>query len=215
MELQKISNVENDATKILTPEETAALLQEFNSNYSVTHLAEPEVVTTSGRRTQMRTTQVLTVVTNSTLQEISTNIGMVNDVVFETEKMEFGPVLDVISSVSSDGQKIELTTTASDTKFFGYADPGNSPTRFATNSVGQKINLPIILPVLQANQASAKVTVPDGQTLVLFPKAGILQDERLQQHVAQAEKKDGDKFLVALITPTIVDADGNRVHPGN
>jgi hypothetical protein len=215
--LQNISHVSDRTTEILTAGETATLLQELNTNYTVAHLAEPEVVSTSGRQTQMRATILQTVITNSTLQEVSTSTGKTNSIVFESEEMEFGPVLNVIPFISSNGQKIELSTTASDTKFFGYADPGNSPSRFATNSVGQKVNLPIILPVLQGNKASAKITVPDGQTLVLFLKADPQQDKYPQfikeQALAQTEKKNGGELLVALITPTIVDPAGNRIHP--
>jgi Flp pilus assembly secretin CpaC len=218
-ELKAISDVTTDATEILTADATATLLQEFNTNYRVAHLAEPEVVTTSGRQTQIRATIIRTIVTNSALQESSTNNATVNNIVFETKVTELGPIINVIPFVSSDGQKIELTTTASDTKFFGYADPKKSSARFATNSIGQKITLPVILPVLQENRASAKISVSDGRTLILFLKADAQQDKYPQyikdQFLLQDEKKNGEKFLVALITPTLVDSAGNRIHSDN
>ncbi|MGH7991681.1 MAG: hypothetical protein ACREDS_16015, partial [Limisphaerales bacterium] len=206
--LQQNFEVANDGTQTLTPEQMSATLQDFESDSNIKELAEPEVTTTVGRQTEMRATEIQTIITKFIFQETSTN----SEIAPRTEKVEFGPVLDVIPNVSSDGQKIKLTTIASDTKFFGYADPKNSPESFATNSAGEKVNLPAVLPVVQMNRASVQAVVSDGETLVLFPKAEVQQDQRLAQHIAQTEKKNGKKYLVAFITPTIVDASGNRIH---
>jgi Flp pilus assembly secretin CpaC len=214
---KKDIGVASDGTKLLTPEQMNTTIQDLEADSSVETLAEPEVITKSGRQAQMRITTIQTIITNFVFQDSTfVNGAAIQDGISpQTESVESGPVLDVAPTISNDGLKIELTTIASDTKFFGYADPGNSPERFATNSAGQKINLPLIFPVLQMNQAVAKVTVADGQTLVLFPKANPQTDQRLAKHIAQAEKKSGEKFLVALITPTIVDAAGNRIHSDN
>jgi Flp pilus assembly secretin CpaC len=224
--LQKNFEVTSDGAEMLTPEQMKALLKSLRSNSGVKTFAEPEVVTTSGRHTQMRATTIQTIITDFVFQESTFVDGkqVKNAISPKTENVEFGPVLDVVPSVSNDGLKIELTTTASDTKFFGYADTTTRNMfgfrsypheRWVTNSAGQKIGLPEILPVQQMNQASAKVTLTDGQTLVLFPKVEPQTDERLTKHIAQAEKKNGEKFLVVLITPTFVDYGGNRIHSDN
>ena len=209
--LQKNFVVANDGTERLTPEQMNSTLKNLRSNPDAKLLSGPEVTTSSGRQTQMRATKIQTVLTNFTLQENSGN----SSVVPQSEKIECGSILDVIPAISSGGQKIDLKTTASFVRFFGYADPSGSPSRFATNSAGEKVNLPIILPVLQVNRASAQSTLSDGQTLVLFPKANVEQDQRLARHIAQAEKKSGGKFFVVMITPTIVDTAGNPIHSGN
>jgi len=209
--LQKNFAVASDGTERLTLEQMNSTLKNLRSNPDVKSLSAPEVITSSGRQTQMRATEIQTVVTNFTFQENSGNSSAVP----QSEKIECGPILDVIPTISSDGQKIGLKTTASLVRFFGYADPEGLPSRFATNSAGEKVNLPIILPVLQVDRASAQSTLDDGQTLVLFPKADVEQDQRLTRHIAQAEMKKGKKFLVVMITPTIVDAIGNPIHSGN
>ena len=209
--LQKNFAVANDGTERLTPEQMNSTLKNLRSNPGAELLSEPEVITSSGRQTQMRATEIQTVVTNFTFQEHSGN----SSVVPQSEKIECGPILDVIPTFSSDGQKIGLKATASLVRFLGYADPAGSPLRFATNSAGEKVNLPTALPVLQVSRASTQSTLDDGQTLVLFPKADVEQDQRLTRHIAQAEMKKGKKFLVVMITPSIVDTAGNPIHSDN
>jgi beta-lactamase regulating signal transducer with metallopeptidase domain len=218
--LVKFPGFTNGATIILTPANARIFLKALESIHGFKTLAAPEVTTTSGLRTQIRETTAQTIVTNCVYQENSTNSA--SAVTFQTGQIEFGPVLDIVPHVLSDGLKIALTTTASDTKFFGYAtpppkklfgSPDYSQTRWITNSAGQKMGLPIMLPVFQLNQACVESSVLDGQTLVLFPTAESQTDQRLAKHIALAEKKNGKKVIIVMITPTIVDPAGNPTHP--
>jgi len=197
--LQKDFGVASDGTELLTPEQMSTTLQEFESDSSVKELAAPEVTTTSGRQTQMRTTTIQTILTNFVAQETSTS----TNIVAQTEEMECGPMLDIISTVSSDGLKIGLTTTASVTKFLGYDKPP------AIHPKDGELSLPVVLPKFEVKKASAQTSVPDGQTLILFGKSNNVENQLNSRSSGEQE------LLVVMITPTIVDAAGNRIHLDN
>jgi hypothetical protein len=189
-------------TGILTPENMQMVLQQLESKSGAEILGEPEVTTIGGRQTQMRATVILTVITNFTFEE---NSGK-SSITPQSAQIEFGPVLDVVPTVSSDGEKINLTTTASLLNFLGYADTKNATAHFATNSAGEQIALPTVSPQFEVKQDSAKITVLDGQTILLMPKSSNKENQN---------PADEQKVLVVMITPTIVDDTGNRIHPDN
>lgn len=189
-------------TGILTPENMQMILHLLESNPGAKILAEPEVTTTSGRQTQMRATVISTIITNFAFEE---NSGK-SSITPQSAQIEFGPVLDVVPTISSDGEKIDLVTTASLLKFLGYADTKNATAHFATNSAGEQITLPTVLPQFEVKQASAKITVLDNQTVVLMPKSSNDENQN---------SSDEQKVLVVMITPTIVDSAGNRIHSDN
>ncbi len=103
-------------------------------------------------------------------------------------------------------------------QFFGYADPKGFK-GFTTNYDGSEIQLPVTLPAIQVSLASSQALLYDGQTLVLFPKPEPLSyppdeksRERVSEHIRQAEKKNGDKTLIVLVTATLIDEAGNRIN---
>jgi Flp pilus assembly secretin CpaC len=203
------------AVGILDAISAKTFLQTIESKPGVETLGGPEIVTTGGRQAQMRTTQITNIITDFIYQETNSAGGISP----QTEQVETGPIFDVVPVVLNNGQ-IQMTITASITEFIGYADPSNLPPDYATNSAGQKIPLPITLPAFQIKQAVTKTTLADGQSLLLIvPKIGGLsfpdaeREARVAQFIADAEKKNGEKTTVVLVTSDIVDSAGNRIHP--
>ena len=190
------------------------LLKTIESKPGVETLGEPEVTTTSGRQIQMRATQTISVITKYIYQETN-SAGTISP---QTEKVETGPIIDVVPVVLGNSQ-IQMTFTASIIKFIGYADPTNLPPDYTTNSAGQKIVLPLVLPAFQIKQAMTKATLADNQSLLLIvPKVepsalpDAEREARVTQFIADAENKDGEKTILVLVTCTMVDAAGNRIH---
>jgi len=222
--LRIISETTNDALEILNSEKADELLQTLYNEPSVEILAEPEVITISGRHTQIRATQIINIITNFAFQEKWANQNktiFTEPIVPQSSELETGPVLDVIPHVLPDGYTIDLKTTASVTTFFGYADPTNFYPRLATNSAGEKIILPVVLPAAQLRRASAQMRLYDGQTLVLsglqpeqilFSELDRERDKRVAEHIQQAEAKSESKTLIVLVTAMLVDPAGNRIH---
>jgi beta-lactamase regulating signal transducer with metallopeptidase domain len=184
---------------ILTSENAKTLMQTLQFRPGVEELAEPEVTTSSGRQTQMRATEVLTIITNFAYRETLTN----SYIFPQTNTVETGPILDTMATVLPDGYTIDLEAKASLTEFLGYANPTH--TTATNNSAGEKIDLPGILPQLRVRQASAHVNLFDEQTLLL----GKFKTEAVG--AGNVPKPDTRELLV-FVTVTLVDAAGNRIH---
>ncbi len=126
-------------TGILEPGSARTLLKTLESKPGFQILSEPEVTTVSGRQTQMRSTQIITIITNSIFEETKS----AGSIMPQTGQVEIGPTLDVVPAILANS-RIQITTTASVTYFLGYADSSKLTPHYATNSAGEQISLPII-----------------------------------------------------------------------
>jgi beta-lactamase regulating signal transducer with metallopeptidase domain len=206
-------------TGILTATNAKIILHSLGLLKGVEVFGEPEVTAISGRQTQMRATQVITVVTNYALKESITNQVMmgVGSVIPETSVVEFGPVLDSTAWVLSDGYTIDLSIDA------GLVYDTTTNTTVADTKAGNKINLPVALPTIQG-QGRINVNVWDGQTVVLGglilssdqttkDKVPFLGDLPFAGRLFRSQSKtEIKKNLMVFVTATIVDPAGNRIH---
>jgi type II secretory pathway component GspD/PulD (secretin)/beta-lactamase regulating signal transducer with metallopeptidase domain len=207
-------------TGILTDPNFRVTLHALESRPRTTILAEPECVTTSGRRTQMRATDIMTVLTNINPLALKPP-GVSNNELFLTQQVECGPVFDVVPFVLSDGYTINLTATASVTEFLGYDKPTNSVTVYID---GKKQTVPVPLPKFSTQKISTVVNLWDNQTLVLGgpvtsttqitkEKVPIIDDLPLIGRLFRSQTENSvKKQLMVFVTATIVDQAGNRVH---
>jgi RNA polymerase sigma factor (sigma-70 family) len=202
--------------------------QELQSHEGVEEMAEPEVVTASGRQTQMRATQIINVVTNFTLQESN---GVAN-LLPQTEPVETGPMLAVTPRVLPDGYSIELPAIASVVDFLGYQPAANaaaantadaqeiggfktsvfSGVTLAYTKTGQEIDVPTVSPQFRVQQATNSVSLLDNQTLVLMLNNDPIPVGATLLEPDGSKSKFQNKKTVVLVTATLVDAAGNRVH---
>jgi beta-lactamase regulating signal transducer with metallopeptidase domain len=226
-------------TGILTDANFRTMLHALEAQKDFENLGEPEVTTTSGRQTQVRATQVVTIITNVSFEEkLSTNSS--SAMTFTSDKFETGPVFDVVPAVLSDGYTLDLKMTASCLSFVGYAMiPSNAPPVLATNSAGEVFPLPQIWPAVEQRQSSAHVYLWDGQTAMLrlnkpeqvrFGAANALREATVARHIADAKRKhnpdvpllgglfqnldisQSENEILVFVTANIVDPAGNRVH---
>ena len=187
---------------IMTDPNFRVVIHALEQNQGTESLAEPEVTTLSGRQTQMRAT---------TTKDITTQYLADSDnstVVPRYEKVEVGPVLDVIPVVLPDGYAIDLTAIPSLTEFLGYDTPTN--TILVATSAGTNVTVPTVLPRFRVRQAITHLKLWDNQTVVL----GSLQD-RLVPGGKEVDVKPGSKIhkqLLVFVTVTLVDRAGNRIH---
>ena len=203
----RLTNTVNGGfTGILSDTNARAVLRALESQKGFETLGEPEVVTMSGRQCQMRATQVITVVTNMVYEEGATN----NSIVPQTEKVETGPILDVVPYVMADGYTINLALIPSLTEFLGYEETTN--TTAAHNRAGEKLRvqkLPIVIPRFTVRQIVTTVNLWDNQTAII---GGIPETTHVNGSAFTGKPKASDKELLVFITATIVDPAGNRVH---
>jgi beta-lactamase regulating signal transducer with metallopeptidase domain/type II secretory pathway component GspD/PulD (secretin) len=202
---------------ILTDLNSRAVIHALEQRNGFENLAEPEVTTLTGRQTQMRATEIITVITNFAYRETSTNSGIVP----QTTQVECGPTLDTVAYVLSDGYTIDLTAIPSLTEFLGYDKTTNTiPT---VTSTGKIVDVPKISPSFRVRQTDVHLKLWDGQTVVL---GGLISTQI--QTIKDTEAVSGTageplfreqtirtfqkRQLLILITATIVDPAGNRVH---
>jgi type II secretory pathway component GspD/PulD (secretin) len=120
-------------------------------------------------------------------------------IVIGTTTVALGPVLDVIPTVESDGYSINAILIPIYTEFLQDDPPG----KFVPSSSGKQTGAPVAatspLPHFRARQEVSTCNVRDSQT-VIFGK--LVSDK-------PSEPK---RLHLFFVTPTIIDAVGNRVH---
>lgn len=127
--------------------------------------------------------------------------------------------IDVAPVILPGNFKIDLRAIASQYDFSGYEQAQKLAPVYITNPFGKKIT-PSVLPLFNKRQATSHTVLYDSQTLVLFPqpKETVFPAdndeyrELMAEHVGKAEKQNGNKVLIALVTVTLMDAAGNRIH---
>ncbi len=187
-------------TGILTAPQFKLILRALETNAAARILADPQVTTLSGRQAQMQVADVKTIV--SGMIAVVTN-GMTN-LVYQSQAMQFGPVLDVLPTVSSDGYTIQMTIIPTITEFLGYEDAK----KLKLPSPDDKGTLP--LPVLRKRQITTSASVWDGQTIVLGNFSDQMLDAPSDLKVTpKASGKKQSKQLLVFVTPTIIDPAGN------
>ena len=213
-------------TGILTDSQFRAVMKALQQRSGAELIAQPEVTTTSGRQAQMKATDVKIVVTRISKQALtSPGITATNgdeSLLYVTEKMELGPVLDVIPSVLGDGYTIALMLIPTLNEFLGYEEDRTN--RVAVYVNGEKKWVTPSLPKFRVFQMNTSVRVRDGQTVVLGgllsetvnplkDQVPMLGDLPLVGRFFRSESKNAQKRnLLVFITPTIIDSAGNRVH---
>jgi Flp pilus assembly secretin CpaC len=207
-------------TGIMSESQFQAALRTLESTPGVEVLAEPEVTTISGRQTEMRATQIVTVVTNFALvQGLNSQSDSITP---QTTKLEFGPVLDVIPNVLADGYTIDLRAIASVKEGLGYDRATN--TIPVWNELGEQVYVPKISPSFVVRKATANIKLWDNQTVVLSgmkaqfydggKEVGTEPDHFTKTKAARSQPDRENKDLFVFITVTLVDAAGNRIHSG-
>jgi type II secretory pathway component GspD/PulD (secretin) len=210
------------AAGILTDPNFRLVLHTLEQSKGTETLAEPEVTTVSDRQTQMRATEIISVI-NGINPQARRSPGVSATNVMQIMQIETGPVLDVIPHLMGDGCTLDLNVTAGVTEFTGYDEQGKTNiTTVYVDGRKQQVNIPI--PQITTRELKTNLRVRDGQTILL----GGVSHETLVQHQEQVpgagSRPTGEsrfreqttriikKQLLVLITATLVDPAGNRIH---
>jgi beta-lactamase regulating signal transducer with metallopeptidase domain len=194
-------------TAMLTPPKCSVFLKAMESNSGVKFLNECTVTTLSGRQVEVQFVDLKTIATNINPRAlkppgVSARPEGGGGVYLEGQ-IPFGPILDAVATaqLSSNQWKIQLNATASMTELSYYE---------RTNHVrvyidGKRQSVPFAQPHFRTRKIPGSAIVYDGQTLVL----GTRTDEPLPSTPSTGDKR---KRLLTVITPTIIDPAGNRLH---
>ncbi|MCX6895875.1 MAG: hypothetical protein NTZ16_10335 [Verrucomicrobia bacterium] len=224
---------------ILTDPQFRMVVNALEQRDGVDLVSAPSVTTLSGRQTHIEVTDILSIVTGLDANQTGSGgggnnnnggggnnnggAGAVGSTIQPTvQPLPFGPVLDVIPSVSADEYSIQMTIIPTITEFVGY-DTSTFSVQ-AQGSTGNALIQQVPLPHLRTRQVTTSVVVWDGQTVVLGgliseevikakDKVPIIGDLPLLGRLFRSESASKvKKNLLIFVTPTIIDPAGNRVH---
>jgi hypothetical protein len=202
------SNTNGPVVAILTDPQFRAVLHALEQRDGVDLVSEQNVTTLSGRQAQVQTTDVQSIVKLNPQALVSPGVASSN--VYVTEPVYSGPVLDIIPYVS-EGDKIQLTVTATVTEFVGYDSPENGET-VPVYLDGQPTTIKPPHPRTHVRtMQTAAVNLYDGQTLVL----GRPKDEMItldKDGKPTSAPSTAKKNLLVFVTATLIDAAGNPIH---
>jgi general secretion pathway protein D len=198
-------------------------------------LTAPKVTTLSGRQTHISAQDLQYIVTGVGITENSSSAtGLVGgtgvtapQVNYYTTPYGFGPVLDVMPTVSADGYSVQMVLIPTVLEFIQYDNPGGfvpQAEAAAGNTIGVPVQAVLPLPHFRVREVVTSCNVWDGQTVVLGgmisetitkikDQIPVLGDLPLVGRLFQSESTDSQKQnLLIFVTPTIIDPAGNRVH---
>jgi general secretion pathway protein D len=198
-------------------------------------LSAPKVTTLSGRQTHISVQDLQYIVTGVSITEnTSTSTGLVGgagvvapSINYNTTPYGFGPVLDVMPTISADGFSIQMALIPTILEFVGYDTQSQFvPTAEGATGVGVGVPLAAVLPLphFRVREVVTTCNVWDGQTVVLGgliseniskvkSQVPVLGDLPIIGRLFQSESTDSTKDnLLIFVTPTIIDPAGNRVH---
>lgn len=227
-------------TGILTDPQFRVVVNAIEQRTGTDLLSAPRVTTLSGRQAHIAVQDLQQIVTSVTPSQsgapglggvgvgttaVSSSIG--SSISFSTTTLPFGPVLDVLPSVSADGYSIQMVLIPTYTEFVGYDPPGQFVPQ-VQSVAGSTVATPLVaqlpLPHFRIRQAATTCNVWDGQTVVLGgmiadsvvkikDKVPFLGDLPVVGRLFQSQSSDSIKQnLMIFVTPTLIDPAGNRVH---
>jgi len=200
------SNSTPDGAFRLTPSQTRKLIQRWQGMDGVDLLSESQVTTLSGRQAQIQTVDLKTVVSSD--GAASANSANGSRLQIATNQIPVGPALDIIPRAAGDGFAVQLGLIATVSEFLGYDDPGQFVVAMGTTSgLSIPITAQVPLPHFRIHQQTAAVSVWDGQSVVLggLEIVDLVGKFRIS---SQANRS----HIIVLVTPTLIDAAGNRYH---
>ncbi len=198
---------------ILSGDQVRPWLHQLAARPGATILAEPEVTTTSGRQTQLRATEIQSIlvgVNPKALTPPGLSRAEVNNGpgFFKVENLELGPIFDVVPRVLADGCTINMRMVATEIEFPGYDKPAKKVRVYVDDlpTNGPPAITTVPAPRFNLREFRADVNLYDNQALLLTQPI----DPRTGQPFEATGKKA--KHLLVLAIVTLVDEAGNRVH---
>jgi beta-lactamase regulating signal transducer with metallopeptidase domain len=218
-QLNATNRVDHKGTEVigaLTPSQALAFKRSMGTEFGIVPINDFAVTTLSGRQTQIQSVDIQNIATNvNPLALTPPGISLAaaeGPGLYLTNRFVAGPSVDVIPYVSTNGYTIQITAIATMTDFLGYARSTNSVTVYVD---GKPRSVPLPLPDVRVSQVASSAMIWDGQSMVLMQgRAGEFSaGSGAEKAVGSAAKRSSSgKRLLTILTPSIIDPTGNRVH---
>ncbi len=187
------------ANHILEAQRVAALIERLEETKGVQLVFLPRVITKNGMQAQIKAVDVQQVVT-----------GKTGELTFESERMEFGPSLDVIPTLTSNGDTLQLTAQASVNLFLGYDDPAAARV-VGADGIARPLPAGTPLPRVDSRQFQAHASLAAGQVLVMT--GGYSDGVPKATTGARPESRLTPVGLLVIVSPREINALGEIVSP--
>jgi type II secretory pathway component GspD/PulD (secretin) len=180
---------------ILTSDQYKQLSRTLEQQAGVNILSLVRVTTLGDRQAQIKAVDIKYIVTDLDVQPGN----VVNPI---SEPFEIGPSIDVVPHVRADGYTIDMTIIPSIREFLGYDLEAAKQLSAAVPNLAATPPLPMF----RYRSAASRMTLWDGQTVVLGLGAVELQDKN------NAQKKPLVAHRFVFVTPRLIDPAGNALH---
>jgi beta-lactamase regulating signal transducer with metallopeptidase domain len=176
---------------VLTESQTSSILAAMRKQEGVDLLSAPRVTTLSGRGAQI---------------EVGDPIYFFDPTAGKTNSVSTGVACEILGFILPDDLTLRLSAKATVTDFLGYKKDQPAP-------------------LLRVRSGSATLQrIGDGQSLVLVVETGnssgstnsipVLGDLPVLGRLFRSKNSGaGDRNVIALVTPTMIDPAGQRIHP--
>jgi len=182
---------------VLSHSQTKDLLKQLESLGKVSNLlSESSVTTLSGRQAQIQ------------LLDVKFIYSGISNGLPTAQQYPIGTTLDVVPSATSDNQSIQFVVTPTIMEFLGYEDSKGGLSK------PDPLNPPMPpMPHFRIRQMQIDRTLLDGSTLMLgHPTVQRMVVQNSDSHMETASE-DSQHNLLVLVTPILITATGERVHP--
>jgi beta-lactamase regulating signal transducer with metallopeptidase domain len=216
---------ETNLATTLTAAEVATLLKDIESVPNADLMNLNSVTTLSDRQAMIQVGTFMTIVTNINPQALTppgvTTTTNGSSELYLTTVLQVGPSVYLEPHVESDGWKVHLKSVSEVKEFSGYEPSTNSIPVYVN---GKRTTASTPRPRIHVRQITHTALLWDGHTLVLGgpvaekitifkSKVPVLGDLPLVGRLFRNESTFTEKkHLLVFITPTLIDAAGNRLH---
>lgn len=207
---------------ILTCDQAKSLIKRIQQTSGSDIMSGPKLTTLSGRPCRIGVQDATNLVSGVLTNEQNPHYKGENCVGYLTTQVYTGPVVEFHQKIASDKHTIQMSVTGNVIEFQGYDKPPHAEIRRAGKP---PLAYTIPLPRVRLISAASDASVPDGQTLMIAGPAYYdtvkMKDKvpglgdmplvgGLFRHESTSQIK---KNLIILVTPTLIDAAGNRLYP--
>ncbi|HEV2208205.1 MAG TPA: M56 family metallopeptidase [Verrucomicrobiae bacterium] len=202
-------NLSRQPKAILSAPKVSVIRQALQSHPDVQLIAQSSVTTLSGRQTEVSIEPDLQ--SAGATNPPSLSFGVPQELFAITNQPPLSVQLDIVPDTSADQPTIRISGKALVKEFLGYSTPDTfSPPGWDTRQTkGDAVVVstsPQLVPRFQVCEFSFNAVVWDGQTLLL---RGVVGDAGPSPGTGGS--RNPPKALLIFITPTLIDAAGNRI----
>jgi type II secretory pathway component GspD/PulD (secretin) len=197
----------------LNPAQFRSVIRTFERTEGVDVLSAPRVTTKSGRQASVSAIDVMSLPTGlqSAVSTDKNAAGEDQESNFAKTEVRGGVMLDLLPYISADRASVRMTVIPNFTEFLGFDELREHIDRKSARELKKK-KLTMAFPRLRVRTTVTDVVAKDGETIVIGLPMATDEEIKRKGLFRRKTKVSHAKHLVAFVTPTIVEPEGNPVN---